>query len=121
MTLSLLALAVADPGLAYTAPAPPAAPDVTGLVTKLVGLTAGLLTLCGLVAWVARRAGRPAAPTGEAGRLRHEGTLVLDRRCSVHLIRADGHEVAVTTDATGVRAIVVLSEPFDVSLSEPGA
>jgi hypothetical protein len=117
VTLAVPAAAAADPGLAYTAPAPPAAPDVTGLVSRLVLLTAGLLTVCGVVAWVSRKKSRPAAATGDVGRLRHEGALALDRRCTVHLVRADGQEVAVTTDATGVRSIVVLSEPFEASLT----
>jgi hypothetical protein len=102
--------------LDYTPPAAPAPPDAAGLVFRLVGLTAALLVLCGGVLWFARRAHRPADLKGDGGRLRHEGSLVLDRRCAVHLVRVDGQTVAVTTDATGLRSIVLLSEPFEAAL-----
>ena len=74
------------------------------------------------VLWFARRAVRAGGLKGDGGGLlRHEGSLVLDRHCAVHLIRADGQTVAVTTDATGLRSVVVLSEPFDVALAAAGA
>ena len=116
----------ADPpaggGLAYTPPVPPAPPDVGTLVVKLFVLTALMVGLCVGVVWAVRRSGRVrAARVGDAGRLRHEGSLVLDRRCAVHLIQADGQTVAVTTDATGLRSLVVLSDPFDAALDEAGA
>ncbi|MBX9625304.1 MAG: hypothetical protein K2X82_15970, partial [Gemmataceae bacterium] len=70
---------------------------------------------------LARRANRPpAAPAGSAGRLVLDGTLPLPRRCAVHLVKADGHAVAVTTDATGLRSMVLLSEPFQTVLDEAG-
>lgn len=132
MTRRLLALVLvvaagpgraADPparpgGLEYTPPAPPAAADPAGLVTRLFGLTAGVLVLCGGVVWAARRAKRAPAGVGGNGRLAHEGSLALDRRSAVHLIRADGHTVAVTTDATGLRSLVVLTDPFDPALDD---
>ncbi|MDB5312201.1 MAG: hypothetical protein JWO38_6403 [Gemmataceae bacterium] len=119
-------LLAADPpaggGLAYTPPAPPGPPDVTGLVLRLFGLTAVMLALCGGVLWLVRRSKQVSGATaGAAGRLRHEGSLALDRRCAVHLIHADGHAVAVTTDATGLRSLVVLAEPFEAALAEAGA
>jgi hypothetical protein len=111
------AAARAAGGLEYAPPAAPAPPDPAGLVLRLVGLTAALLTACAGALWYARRAARPKGLKGDGGgRLRHEATLPLDRRCAVHLVRADGQTVAVTTDATGVRSIVLLSEPFDAEL-----
>ncbi len=129
MTRFVLALAlglvVAAPvgagDLDYTPPAAPQPPDTAGLVLRLVGLTAALLVSCGGVMWVARRAARPADLKGGAGRLHHEGSLALDRRCAVHMVRVDGHQVAVTTDATGLRSIVLLSEPFEDALDATGA
>ena len=130
MTRALLALALvlsaaapaAAADLTYAPPAAPAAPDAAGLVLRLVGLTSALLAVCGGVMWCARRATRPADPKGDGGgRLRHEGSLVLDRRCAVHLVRVDGQTVAVTTDATGLRSVVLLSEPFDAALEATGA
>jgi hypothetical protein len=117
-------LPAADPpatGLDYTAPAPPAPPDPVSLVLRLFAVTAALVTMCGTVVWLARRANRPPGAKGDGGgRLKHEGTLSLGRRCAVHLIRADGQTVAVTTDATGVRSIVILSEPFEDALAAAG-
>jgi len=108
--------------LNYTPPTPPAPPDAVGLVFRLVGLMALLLVLCGGVLWFARRAIRPAALKGDGGgRLRHEGSLPLDRRCAVHIVQADGLTVAVTTDATGLRSMVLLAEPFESALEEATA
>jgi len=122
--LAVPLLLAADPaagGLAYAPPTPPAAPDPAAVLFRLFGLTAAALLACGLVLWLLRRSKRPAAPTNGAGRLLHDGSLPLDRRCTLHLLRADGHAVAVTTDATGLRSLVVLSEPFDHLLAAAAA
>jgi hypothetical protein len=111
-------LIAAGPGLEYTPPTAPAAPDVAGLIFRLFGLTAAMIVLCGGVVWLVRRVKQPAAAKGDPTRLRHEGSLPLDRRCAVHLVNADGHTVAVTTDATGLRSLVVLSEPFEQALDD---
>ena len=77
---------------------------------------------CGGVVWFARRAARPTGLKGDGGgRLRHEASLALDRRSAVHLVSVDGQTVAVTTDATGLRSVVVLSEPFEAALEAAGA
>ena len=107
-------------GLDYTAPAAPAPPDPAGLVVRLVGLTAALLVVCGVVVWLSKRANRAPAAQGDPTRLTHEGTLALGRRAAIHLLRADGQTVVVTTDATGIGSIVVLSEPFEEVLSDAG-
>lgn len=117
----LLAVPVGAADLGYTPPAAPAPPDLAGLVLRLFGLTAALLVVCGCVMWFARRAGRPGDLKNNAGRLQHEGSLVLDRRCALHIVRVDGQAVAVTTDATGLRSLVLLSEPFDDALEATGA
>lgn len=111
------ALAAPSGGLEYAPPAPPSPPDLGGLVVRLVVMTAALMALCGAVMWFARRANRPVGGVGDgAGRLKLEGTLVLDRRCAVHMLLVDGQSVALTTDATGLRSLAVLSEPFDAEL-----
>lgn len=111
MTLTLLAVN----GLDYAPPTAPAPPDIAGLVFRLVLMTMALIGLCVAVLWFAKRANRPTEMAGAgSGRLKHEGTMALDRTCAVHLLTADGQTVAVTTDATGLRSIVVLAEPFEL-------
>jgi hypothetical protein len=108
--------------LDYTPPAAPAPPDMVGLVFRLVGLTLGLLALCGVVLYFARRATQPKGLKGDGGgRLVLESSLVLDRRSSLHIIRVDGQTVAVTTDATGLGSMVLLSDPFDAALEDAEA
>ncbi len=103
--------------LEYTPAPPPAPPDAAGLVLRLFALTAALLAACAAVVWLARRAARPADLKGDGGgRLKHEASLPLDRRSAIHLVTVDGQTVAVTTDATGLRSLVLLSEPFDAAL-----
>jgi hypothetical protein len=105
------ALAVPS-GLEYVPPPPPTPPSSAGLVFKMVALTALMLCVCGAVLWFARRAGAQPVGPGPAGRMVLEGSLALDRRSTLHLIRVDGLTVAVTTDASGLRSLVLLSEPF---------
>jgi hypothetical protein len=108
-----------DSALKYTPPEVPAAPDPAGLLFRLIGLTAGLLVLCGVVIWMAKRGNKLAGLKGDGGgRIRHEGSLNLDRRSAVHIIRVDEQTIAVTTDASGLRSVVVLSEPFERVLEE---
>ncbi|VTR96385.1 : FliO [Gemmata massiliana] len=130
MTRTLVALAVslgtASPlfagptsGLEYAPPAAPAPPDIGALVVRLVLMTVVLIGLCAVVLWLARRLNQPMGGAGDGGgRLKHEGTLALDRVCAVHVISVDGQTVAVTTDGTGLRSMVVLAEPFDAALNE---
>lgn len=105
------------PGLPYSPPTPPTPPDPLGLVVRLVVMTAGLLALCAGVIYLNRRVNKPATATDPTGRIQPEGTLALDRNCAVHILRVDGQSVAVTTDATGLRSIVLLSEPFETALA----
>ncbi len=121
--LAVPCLAAADGplarGLEYSPPTAPIAPDPGYLLLRLIGLTAALLVLCVVVLWFARRSNRLSLTRGnDAGRMRHEGTLILDRRSAVHMIHVEGQTIAVTTDASGLRSIVVLSEPFDDVLNE---
>jgi hypothetical protein len=117
LTLAAPAVALAASPAEYTPPTAPAPPDAAGLVLRLLGLTALMLGACGAVVWFARRAARPTNLKGDGGgRLRHEASLALDRRSAVHLVSVDGQTVAVTTDATGLRALVLLNEPFESAL-----
>ncbi|MDY3551628.1 hypothetical protein R5W24_000706 [Gemmata sp. JC717] len=130
MTRTVLALAallvfgahgLAGEGFDYAPPVAPPPPDLGGLVTRLLLLTLVLVGLCAGVVWWARRANRPAGGTGDGGgRLKLEGSLPLDRTCAVHLIAVDGQTVALTTDGTGLRSLVVLSDTFETALEDVG-
>lgn len=103
----------------YTPPTAPPAPDLGGVLLRLGGLTVLTLLLCGGVIWWARRAARKRllAPN-TSGRLVLEARLPLDARNAVVLLRADGHPVIVTTDATGLRSIVPVQPSFDTALAD---
>jgi hypothetical protein len=112
--------ACADPpAFPYSPPTAPPAPDLGGVLLRLGGLTALTLLLCGGVIWWARQAARKRllAPNA-SGRLVLEARLPLDARNAVVLLRADGHPVIVTTDATGLRSIVPVQPSFDAALAD---
>lgn len=101
----------------YAPPEAPSPPDPLSLFVRLVSLTAITLAICGGLVWLVRRSTRPTTgPTNS--RLVVESQLSFNGRSSIHLLNVDGQSVAVTTDATGIRSIVVLSEPFDDWLNE---
>ena len=103
----------------YTPPTAPPPPDILGAIVRLVGLTVITLLICGGVIWWARRATRKRLlATNTAGRLVLVGSLPLDARNAVHLLKVDGHPVIVTTDALGLKSIVPMAPAFDVALDE---
>jgi hypothetical protein len=111
--------AAGDGTLDYTPPPAPAPADPAGLVLRLVLVTAGALAICGVILWMVRRAQRgSSAAVDPSGRIRHDGSHALDRRSAVHLLRVDGQMVAVTTDGTGLRSMVLLSDSFPTVLEE---
>lgn len=118
LCLLLAAPVAADPLAAgYTPPAPPTPPNPTGLLLRLMLLTAGTLALCGGILWLARRSARVRTANADGGgRMKHLGSLTLDRRSTVHVISVDGQQVTVTVDATGLRSMVVLSDAFPDAL-----
>ncbi len=94
--------------LGYTPPSAPLPFDPTSLLLKLLILTGVVLALCaGMILW---GKSKPKA-TGEPGSsIVLEGSLPLDRRSSLHILKVEGQSVAVTTDSSGLKSIVVLSE-----------
>lgn len=108
----------------YTRPTAPPSLDPVGVVLRLVGLTVVTVLVCGGVLWWGRRAGRiKSAAASPSTRLQLDGHLTLDTRAKLFLLRADGQQVIVTTDATGLRSIVPLQDRFeavaDDDLPEP--
>lgn len=102
----------ADPDPIYTPPQAPGPIDPATILIKLAAITAIALTICVLtvVFFRKRMAGRTK---GIPGRLTHRGMLALSGRTAVHLIKADEHLVAVSTDSSGLKSMVILSEPFE--------
>jgi flagellar biogenesis protein FliO len=110
---------IGRPPAVYIPPQPAPALDPVQVLFRLVALTLVTLLVCGGVIWWARRAGRVRAAAGNAaGRLKLDGQIPLDGRSTLHVIRVDGHQVVVTTDATGLRSIVPLAERFEAALVE---
>ncbi|MEO2087931.1 MAG: hypothetical protein ABGY75_00325 [Gemmataceae bacterium] len=110
---------IGKPLAEYTPPQPAAALDPVHVLLLLVALTLVTLLICGGVIWWARRAGRVRAAAGNAGgRLKLDGQIPLDARSTLHVIKVDGLQVVVTTDATGLRSIVPLAERFEVALAD---
>jgi hypothetical protein len=106
-------------GTKYTPPTAPPPPDLQGVLLRLVGLTSVTILLCGGLLWWARRAsGLRLSKSDGDGRMKQEGQLLLDRNCKVTLIRVDGQPVVVTSDATGLRSLVLLEPKFETTLSE---
>ncbi len=104
-------------GLEYTPPVTPPPPDPMSLLFRLFGLTVVTLAVCGGLIWVTRKITQPKiGPASD--RLVVESSLTLNARASVHIVKADGQTVAVTTDASGIRSIVVLGEKFDALVEE---
>jgi flagellar biogenesis protein FliO len=101
--------------LGYSPPAIPAPPDIGGMLIKLAAMTGFVLAICFGIMWYVRKQSRAIGPN-PGNRLFIAGSLTLNRRSVVHLVRVDGHTVAVTTDATGLKSLVLLSEPFDAEL-----
>jgi len=107
--------------LKYTAPAAPATPDPARLLTRLVLITGLALAVCVGILWLIRRIQRVSmGATALQDRIRIEGSLPLDRRSSLHLLRVDGNTIAVTIDATGLRSMTLLTESFDTVLAATG-
>ena len=122
--LALAGRACAQPLVeAYSPPSAPAPPDAMGLLVRLVGLLALTFVICGGILLWARRLNRVAgADATGSPRLRKKSSVALDARCAVHLVEVDGQTVAVTTDATGVRSMALLSEPMEaMEMEEPAA
>ena len=107
----------------YTPPSAPPPPDAMGLLLRLVGLLALTLLICGGVIFWARRLNRVSGADAKgSARLMKKSSVALDARCAVYLVEVDGQTVAVTTDATGVRSMALLSEPMDgMEFDEPVA
>jgi hypothetical protein len=103
----------------YTPPVAPPPLDPVGALIRLGFMMAITCLVCGAGVLWARRLGQQNRTTGQQnGRMLHEGTLALDRRSAIHAIRVDGQQVIVAIDATGLKSLTLISEPFENVLAE---
>jgi flagellar biogenesis protein FliO len=89
------------------------------MLVRLVLGTVAVLALCVLTLWVGKRWLRPLAVRDGAGKeLRVIEALPLSGRCSVYLIQAGKCRALAGVDATGLKALLTLTEPFEEGLAE---
>ncbi len=124
--LLALAPAAAGPGPqaakqldGYAPPAWPAAPPGGALLGRLALLTVLALAVSVAILWWARRL--PRASPGPAGAvpLRVVDAVSLGGGCSLHLLQLEQARYVVGVDGSGLKAIHLLSEPFEQLLDEP--
>jgi|GEM_PF-3215841 len=96
-------------------PAPIEPPSMTGLGVALLRLVAGLVVVCGLCVFVARKFGQkqPIASTT----MEVLASIVVARTV-LHLVRAGERRLLIGTDLTGVKAILELPGPAPEQLPE---
>ncbi len=101
----------------YKDPVFPEPAELQNLGMRLVLVTAGVLAACVISLIVAKRCfgvGR-IAKAGDAT-MRVLETLPLSNRCHLQLIQADGHKVLVGVDASGLKSVLLLQDPFREAL-----
>lgn len=101
--------------LQYTPAELPSTPNATYLIVRLFLYTGLLISLCLAVLWASRKWNKVAQPGDRNGQLEYLASIQLDRRCSLHLIDADGQAVLIGTDLAGLKVMQVIEseEPFD--------
>jgi flagellar biogenesis protein FliO len=100
--------------LTYVPPATPEAPSAGQLIGKLFLLTGIMLAICFALLLATRKWAKSSKPGHKNGDLEYLASISLDRRTALHLIEADGHQVVIGTDLTGLKAMHILGEddPF---------
>jgi flagellar biogenesis protein FliO len=105
----------------YTPPAVPDLPSPRAMLLRLALGTVVVLALCVATLFVIKRWFGPFAPTQTGGReLFVLETLQLNGRCSVFLLQAGKTRAIAGVDATGLKVLMALPEPFEMSLAEVG-
>jgi flagellar biogenesis protein FliO len=105
--------------LDYVAPALPEAPNMQGMLTRLVAGTGVVLGLCVVTLWGIRRWLHPARVNGLTPRdMKLMETLQLGNRCSLHLVHLGKQPILVGMDASGIKSIVPLPTPFEEALQD---
>ena len=111
----------ADDGSDYTPPPVPDLPSPRAMLIRLSLGTIAVLVLCVVTLLVIKRWIGPFAPTQSAGReLFVVETLQLNGRCSVFLLQTGKTRALAGVDATGLKLLVPLPEPFEMAMAEGG-
>src|SRR5262249_7098333 len=110
----------AQPGkLIYTPPAWPDGPDPKAMLLRLAFGTVVVLGLCVGTLWFGKRWLRGVPAKNAAGaQLSLVDTLALGNRCAVYLVKVGSRQVLVGADASGLKSLVPLVEPFESTMSE---
>jgi flagellar biogenesis protein FliO len=105
--------------LAYVPPSLPDAPSPRGMLLRLGLGTFLVLILCAGTLWVGKRWIQVSPVGGSAGTLlRVVETLPLGNRCALHLVTAGTRQILVGMDASGLKAMIPMTEPFENTLSD---
>lgn len=110
-----------DDAFEYTPPSVPDLPSPRAMLLRLALGTVAVLVLCVVTLFVIKRWYGPFAPTRTGSReLFVVETLQLNGRCSVFLLQTGKTRALAGVDATGLKMLVTLPEPFELALAEGG-
>lgn len=105
-----------DP-LEYSPPAVPDFPSPARMLLRLVLGTVVVLVLCVGTLWTCKRyLGPRVQPAQSSNELRLLETLPLNSRCSIYLLQAGRSRALAGVDATGLKVLLTLPEPFEEML-----
>jgi hypothetical protein len=105
--------------LRYTPSPLPESPSTRAMFVRLGGMTVVVLVLAVGVLACGKFWMRGFAKNGVSnGNLALVETLQLGNRCCLHLVQLSSRQVLVGADATGIKTVVPLPDPFDNCLSD---
>jgi hypothetical protein len=109
-----------DSDLRYTPPSLPEVPSAQAMFARLAVGTIVVLGLCVVTLLYGKRWLGVLNPPGPAGgELRLVETLQLGNRCCLHLVQLTSRQVLIGADASGIKTVVPLPEPFENCLTPP--
>ena len=109
----------ADESFEYTPPPVPDLPSPRAMLVRLGLGTVAVLLLCVVTLFVIKRWYGPFAPAQTGSReLFVVESLQLNGRCSVFLLQTGKTRALAGVDATGLKMLVTLQEPFEMAMAE---
>jgi flagellar biogenesis protein FliO len=102
--------------LTYQPPVIPDVPSTSAMFARLALGTGIVLALCIGAVWVAKRTNGSLTSERGTTKLQVVESIQVGPRCSVVLLKADGRQVLVGMDSSGLKAIVALPEKFEEAL-----